>query len=109
GADIRQQDGMREDIGLRRSSRTRGVVLYYFQAEDGIRHSPGEFKPTEKIFMHDIERFIDGFQPLPGNRIKPRAERSLPEAQDPTTLVIGCCDSRIDPAQLLACEPGDIF
>lgn len=59
--------------------------------------------------MHDIERFIDGFQPLPGSRIKPQAERSLPEAQDPTTLVIGCCDSRIDPAQLLACEPGDIF
>ena len=59
--------------------------------------------------MHDIERFIDGFQPLLSNRINAQSDRSLLEEASPTTLVIGCCDSRVEPAQLLACEPGDIF
>ena len=29
--------------------------------------------------------------------------------QTPTTLVVGCCDSRVDPALILDCAPGDLF
>jgi carbonic anhydrase len=29
--------------------------------------------------------------------------------QAPTTLVVGCCDSRVDPALILDCSPGDLF
>ncbi len=29
--------------------------------------------------------------------------------QTPKTLVIACCDSRVDPALVLDCEPGDLF
>ncbi len=29
--------------------------------------------------------------------------------QTPSTLVVGCCDSRVDPALILDCEPGDLF
>lgn len=29
--------------------------------------------------------------------------------QMPTTLVVGCCDSRVDPALILDCAPGDLF
>jgi carbonic anhydrase len=29
--------------------------------------------------------------------------------QAPSTLVVGCCDSRVDPALILDCEPGDLF
>jgi carbonic anhydrase len=29
--------------------------------------------------------------------------------QKPTTMVVSCCDSRVDPALLLQCDPGDLF
>jgi carbonic anhydrase len=29
--------------------------------------------------------------------------------QMPSTLVVGCCDSRVDPALILDCAPGDLF
>lgn len=29
--------------------------------------------------------------------------------QDPKTMVLACCDSRVDPALILQCDPGDLF
>lgn len=29
--------------------------------------------------------------------------------QKPETMVVACCDSRVDPALLMQCEPGDLF
>lgn len=29
--------------------------------------------------------------------------------QEPEVMVIACCDSRVDPALILQCEPGDLF
>jgi carbonic anhydrase len=29
--------------------------------------------------------------------------------QKPQTMVIACCDSRVDPALILQCDPGDLF
>jgi hypothetical protein len=34
---------------------------------------------------------------------------SLKESQSPKILVIGCCDSRVDPAIITDCDPGDLF
>ena len=31
------------------------------------------------------------------------------QGQTPKTLVVGCCDSRVDPAIVLNCAPGDLF
>ena len=33
----------------------------------------------------------------------------LTHGQNPKTLVIACCDSRVDPAILMGCRPGDLF
>ena len=33
----------------------------------------------------------------------------LQQGQAPKTLVIGCCDSRVDPTLIFGCEPGDLF
>ena len=38
---------------------------------------------------------------------RPRLRCNLRDGQ--RTLLIGCCDSRVDPAMLLGCDPGDIF
>lgn len=31
------------------------------------------------------------------------------KGQSPETIVVACCDSRVDPALLLQCDPGDLF
>lgn len=61
--------------------------------------------------MHDLERFIDGFQRFQHQYFEdaPELYRRLQVSQNPSTLLIGCCDSRVDPALLLGCDPGDIF
>lgn len=61
--------------------------------------------------MHVLERFIDGFQRFQHQYFAdaPELYRELQGGQHPSTLLIGCCDSRVDPALLLGCDPGDIF
>lgn len=61
--------------------------------------------------MHDLERFIDGFQRFQEQYFdkNPALFQDLRSGQHPSTLLIGCCDSRVDPALLLGCDPGDIF
>ncbi|MBO1114458.1 carbonic anhydrase [Bordetella petrii] len=60
---------------------------------------------------HDLERFISGFQRFQQHYFDdaPALFRDLSRGQNPGTLLIGCCDSRVDPALLLGCDPGDIF
>ncbi|MCP3679248.1 MAG: carbonic anhydrase [Gammaproteobacteria bacterium] len=36
-------------------------------------------------------------------------ERLAYHGQKPEIMVIACCDSRVDPALILQCEPGDLF
>lgn len=61
--------------------------------------------------MDDIQRFIGGFRRFQhkyfGERHKLFDE--LKQGQSPKTLLIGCSDSRVDPALLTDCKPGDIF
>lgn len=34
---------------------------------------------------------------------------ALKHGQNPKTLVIACCDSRVDPALVMGCKPGELF
>ncbi|WNY25300.1 carbonic anhydrase [Methanolapillus millepedarum] len=61
--------------------------------------------------MKDLNNLIRGF-----NRFHHRFFESdnylydkLRHGQSPKTLIIGCSDSRVDPAILTDCKPGDIF
>ena len=36
-------------------------------------------------------------------------QQLVTQGQTPKTLVVACCDSRVDPALVLDCEPGDLF
>nr|WP_184041861.1 carbonic anhydrase [Chitinivorax tropicus]MBB5020472.1 carbonic anhydrase [Chitinivorax tropicus] len=61
--------------------------------------------------MQDIERFLNGFRQFQQKYFvdQPALFDDLRQGQHPATLLIGCCDSRADPALLMGCDPGDIF
>jgi len=61
--------------------------------------------------MNDINKFIDGvarFQRIHYGE-NPDLANELKSGQNPKTLLIGCSDSRVDPALLTDCAPGDLF
>lgn len=35
--------------------------------------------------------------------------KNLSQGQNPSALVVSCCDSRVDPAIILDCDPGELF
>jgi len=39
----------------------------------------------------------------------PAMERLAALGQHPKVMIVACCDSRVDPALLLQCHPGDLF
>jgi len=61
--------------------------------------------------MKDLERFITGFRSFQKDYFGPEGSQfeSLKQGQNPRTMIIGCSDSRVDPAILTNCAPGDIF
>lgn len=61
--------------------------------------------------MTDIKKFIAGYQRFHENYFSNdhALYQQLKQGQNPSTLVVACSDSRVDPAILLDCEPGDLF
>ncbi len=61
--------------------------------------------------MGDITKIIQGinrFQELHYGK-NPELAQQLRNGQNPNALLIGCSDSRVDPALLTDCAPGDLF
>ncbi|MYM27564.1 carbonic anhydrase [Duganella sp. CY15W] len=61
--------------------------------------------------MQDIEKFISGFNRFQQQYFNenPDLYGNLRAGQRPGTLLIGCCDSRVDPVLLTGSDPGDMF
>jgi carbonic anhydrase len=61
--------------------------------------------------MKDIARFLSGFKEFQRTYFcgDDQIFSGLKENQAPKVLVIACSDSRVDPAILMGCEPGDMF
>ena len=62
--------------------------------------------------MNHVEKLVEGFKRFhrenyEGNRAL--FDRLAKEGQSPKTIVVGCCDSRVDPAIVTNCDPGDLF
>lgn len=62
--------------------------------------------------MSDIEKLADGYRRF-HHRYFADEDRELfvelAQGQHPCTLVIACSDSRVDPALVFDCKPGDLF
>ncbi|MHB8121168.1 MAG: carbonic anhydrase [Desulfuromonadaceae bacterium] len=61
--------------------------------------------------MKDIAPFLAGFKRFRQHYFDPHEQRfaALQQGQNPKVLVIGCSDSRVDPAILTGCAPGELF
>jgi carbonic anhydrase len=61
--------------------------------------------------MTEIQKLISGFKRFHANYFGGDQELfgQLRQGQNPSAMVIACSDSRVDPAILLDCEPGDLF
>ena len=62
--------------------------------------------------MRDIPELVDGYRRFLSDRYPEHAAlyRSLAEiGQSPKTMVIACCDSRVDPATIFSAAPGQLF
>jgi carbonic anhydrase len=62
--------------------------------------------------MSTPKQLIDGFRRFRERHFAEDAERFqylVQFGQTPRALVVACCDSRVDPALVLDCAPGDLF
>ncbi len=62
--------------------------------------------------MTEFEKLIEGYHRFHDNYFVTDKEQlfaELSQGQHPGTLVIACSDSRVDPAIVMDCKPGDLF
>ena len=61
--------------------------------------------------MDNFHQLLQGFHNFKQKYFLKEREyfESLEKSQNPKTLVVACCDSRVDPAILLHCKPGELF
>ncbi|MGE0628942.1 MAG: carbonic anhydrase [Hyphomicrobiaceae bacterium] len=61
--------------------------------------------------MNMPPELLEGYRRFRQDRFANEAERyrSLAREQHPRTMVIGCADSRVDPATIFAAAPGELF
>lgn len=61
--------------------------------------------------MDHFHKLVEGFHNFKQEYFLKERQyfESLEKEQNPKTMVIACCDSRVDPAILLHCKPGELF
>lgn len=62
--------------------------------------------------MREVSELVSGYQTFLREQYPREAEiyRSLADkGQAPSTLIIACCDSRVDPSRIFSAKPGELF
>ena len=62
--------------------------------------------------MRDIDELVDGYHRFIEQRYPSEAavyQNLAEKGQSPRTMVIGCCDSRVDPSAIFNAGPGQLF
>lgn len=62
--------------------------------------------------MRDVAELVSGYRAFMKDQYRHEAEtyKSLADnGQTPRTMVIACCDSRVDPSRIFSAKPGELF
>jgi len=64
------------------------------------------------IFMERFQKILEGYETF--RKKYAHGDASVMQqlsyyGQKPSAMVVSCCDSRVDPAVILQCDPGDLF
>lgn len=61
--------------------------------------------------MSAFRALLDGYQRFRSNGYQEQRRRweQLATGQEPPVMIIGCCDSRVDPATIFDAQPGEMF
>jgi carbonic anhydrase len=61
--------------------------------------------------MTPMDRLMEGYRQFRSDAFASQVAsyRRLAAGQRPETMIIGCCDSRVDPATIFAAGPGELF
>lgn len=62
--------------------------------------------------MSNVDQLVDGYRRFHNHYFATEGQKLFSElvlGQKPSTLVIACSDSRVDPAIVMDCKPGDLF
>ncbi len=101
-------------------------VRDWLEASGWNKQSPGPGLPedivaktTEKyrlalkyLTQSHIDKLVSGYMRFRRNHYEKNQdlfERLTKQGQSPKSIVVGCCDSRVDPAIVTDCDPGDLF
>ncbi|KAJ3013645.1 hypothetical protein HKX48_005643 [Thoreauomyces humboldtii] len=70
-----------------------------------------KINPASHIQTEQMSKFLSGFRRFHKRFFADNTSlfADLQQGQAPKTLLIGCCDSRCDPAIITDCDPGDLF
>ena len=61
--------------------------------------------------MSDFKALLEGYRRFRAREYLTQRQRwsELAEGQEPPVMVIGCCDSRVDPGMIFDTDPGQVF
>jgi carbonic anhydrase len=62
--------------------------------------------------MKSVENLVEGFFRFRNQHFESHDklyQQLVKQGQTPRILVVACCDSRVDPALVFDCDPGDLF